>query len=125
MAGQKDTDIRLQEIVELSRLYDLYGNLLNEHKRAVFEDYVINDLSLAEIAEQVGMSRQGVRDVVVRCSKQLYEYEEKLKLSSKLNVIGDLLDEIFGFISTQDEFTADKREQLIDMLGEVREKLEE
>lgn len=125
MAGQKDTDIRLQEIVELSRLYDLYGNLLNEHKRAVFEDYVINDLSLAEIAEQVGMSRQGVRDVVVRCSKQLYEYEEKLKLSSKLNVIGDLLDEIFGFISTQDEFTADKREQLSDMLGEVREKLEE
>jgi len=72
-----------EEIVELSLLFDFYGEMLGEHKKKIFEDYVLNDLSLAEIAEEEGISRQGVHDIVKRCTKQLKEYETALHLVEK------------------------------------------
>ncbi len=72
-----------EEIVELSLLFDFYGEMLGEHKKKIFEDYVLNDLSLAEIAEEEGISRQGVHDIVKRCTKQLKEYEATLHLVEK------------------------------------------
>ncbi len=72
-----------EEIVELSLLYDFYGEMLGDHKKKIFEDYVLNDLSLAEIAEEEGISRQGVHDVVKRCTRQLKEYEAALHLVEK------------------------------------------
>lgn len=72
-----------EEIVELSLLFDFYGEMLGEHKKKIFEDYVLNDLSLAEIAEEEGISRQGVHDTVKRCTKQLKEYEAALHLVEK------------------------------------------
>ena len=72
-----------EEIVELSLLFDFYGEMLGEHKKKIFEDYVLNDLSLAEIAEEEGISRQGVHDMVKRCTKQLKEYESALHLVEK------------------------------------------
>lgn len=72
-----------EEIVELSLLFDFYGEMLGEHKKKIFEDYVLNDLSLAEIAEEEGISRQGVHDIVKRCTKQLKEYEAALHLVEK------------------------------------------
>ncbi len=73
----------LDEIVELSYLYDFYGNLLKEKHRIIFEDYVLNNLSLAEIAREYNITRQGVYDVVRRCRIRLKEYEEKLQLVRK------------------------------------------
>lgn len=73
----------LDEIVELSYLYDFYGNLLKEKHRTIFEDYVLNNLSLAEIAREHEITRQGVYDVVRRCRIRLKEYEEKLQLVQK------------------------------------------
>lgn len=61
-------------------LYDFYGDLLNEHQRRIYEDFVLNDLSLSEIAEEEGISRQGVHDLVKRCNKLLEGYEKKLHL---------------------------------------------
>lgn len=61
-------------------LYDFYGDLLNEHQRSIYEDFVLNDLSLGEIAEVEGISRQGVHDLVKRCDKMFKGYEEKLHL---------------------------------------------
>lgn len=88
-----------EEIVELSLLFDFYGEMLGEHKKKIFEDYVLNDLSLAEIAEEEGISRQGVHDIVKRCTKQLKEYEAALHLvekfqnmKTKLTKAADLLD---------------------------------
>lgn len=88
-----------EEIVELSLLFDFYGEMLGEHKKKIFEDYVLNDLSLAEIAEEEGISRQGVHDVVKRCTKQLKEYEAALHLvekfqsmKNKLTKAAELLD---------------------------------
>ncbi len=69
--------------IELAYLYDFYGELLNEHQRQIYEDFVLNDLSLGEIATEEGISRQGVHDLVKRCSKKLQDYEDKLHLVEK------------------------------------------
>lgn len=69
--------------MEQAYLYDFYGELLNEHQRKIYEDFVFNDLSLGEIADEEGISRQGVHDMVKRCTKALEGYEEKLHLVSK------------------------------------------
>lgn len=61
-------------------LYDFYGDLLNEHQRDIYGDFVLNDFSLSEIAERQGISRQGVHDLVKRCDRTLEGYEQKLHL---------------------------------------------
>jgi predicted DNA-binding protein YlxM (UPF0122 family) len=77
----------LDEIVHLSMLYDFYGELFNDHKKRVFEDYVLNDLSLSEIADELKISRQGVHDIVKRCTKELKDYEYRLSLVKKFTSI--------------------------------------
>lgn len=54
----------MEEKLEQAYLYDFYGELLNEHQRQVYEDFVFNDLSLGEIASEEGISRQGVADLI-------------------------------------------------------------
>ena len=80
--------------IELAYLYDFYGELLNEHQRQIYEDFVLNDLSLGEIAAEEGISRQGVHDLVKRCSKKLQDYEDKLHLVEKFLRIKEDVAEI-------------------------------
>ncbi len=61
-------------------LYDFYGELLTEHQRDIYEEFVLDDLSLSEIAQEEGISRQGVHDLVKRCDRILQGYEDKLHL---------------------------------------------
>jgi predicted DNA-binding protein YlxM (UPF0122 family) len=97
---QNDTQLeKLEEIVQQSILYDFYGELLSEHKRRIFEDYVLNDLSLGEIAAEQGISRQGVHDIVKRCTQELKEYEDKLSLVRKFQSIKDKIKQIKIIIS--------------------------
>ena len=70
----------MKKLYEESMLYDFYGELLTQHQKVIYEDFVLNDLSLGEIAEDRGISRQGVYDIVKRCRKQLQNYEERLRL---------------------------------------------
>ena len=73
----------MDELLEKSLLYDFYGELLTEHQQAVYQSFVFDDMSLAEVAEEQGITRQGVHDLVKRCYKILQGYEEKLHLVSK------------------------------------------
>lgn len=73
----------MEKIVEQALLYDFYGELLTEHQKQIFEDHVLNDLSVSEIAAIRGISRQGVHDMMKRCSRILGGYEEKLHLVEK------------------------------------------
>lgn len=84
----------IQNLIELSMLYDFYGELLKESQRKIYVDYIFNDLSLSEIADNVGMSRQGVHDIIKRCSKQLMSYEERLHLISIFNNTKDQINKI-------------------------------
>lgn len=76
----------MEEKLEQAYLYDFYGELLNEHQRRIYEEFVFNDLSLGEIAKDEGISRQGVHDMIKRCNKALEGYEEKLHLVDKFLV---------------------------------------
>lgn len=73
----------MEERVAQAFLYDFYGELLNEHQRRIYEEFVFQDLSLGEIAEAEGISRQAVHDVVRRCTRALEGYEDKLRLVEK------------------------------------------
>ena len=73
----------MDKLLRCTLLYDFYGELLTEHQKLIYEDYVLNDLSLSEIAESNGISRQAVHDIVKRCEKALEGYEEKLHLLDK------------------------------------------
>ena len=70
----------MEKFVEQTLLYDFYGELLTEHQRSVYEDAVLNDYSCTEIAQERGISRQGVHDLIRRCDRILRGYEEKLHL---------------------------------------------
>lgn len=61
----------------MTMLYDFYGELLTERQQEFFDLYYNEDLSLAEIAENYGISRQGVRDVIVRAEGIMTEMEDK------------------------------------------------
>ena len=77
----------MNEILEQALLYDFYGELLTSHQKEIYEQFVLEDLSLSEIAEDAGISRQGVHDMIKRCNKTLEEYEQKLHLVEKfLNI---------------------------------------
>lgn len=73
----------MEEKLTQAYLFDFYGEMLNEHQRRIYEDFVFNDLSLGEIAGEEGISRQGVADMVKRCDKKLRDYEDKLHLVDK------------------------------------------
>ena len=75
-------------------LYDFYGELLTQHQKNIYEDAVLNDLSLSEIAQEQGISRQGVHDIVKRCNKILNGYEEKLHLIEKFQKTKEMVKEI-------------------------------
>lgn len=113
-----------EEIVELSLLFDFYGEMLGEHKKKIFEDYVLNDLSLAEIAEEEGISRQGVHDIVKRCTKQLKEYEATLHLVEKFQNMKEKLTKASSLLGTSEKEAgasdiAGARKLLAEMLDEL------
>ena len=90
----------MNKILEQALLYDFYGELLTKHQKDVYEQFILEDLSLSEIAEGAGISRQGVHDLIRRCQKALEGYEAKLHLverflsvREKVGEIGDVLDE--------------------------------
>ena len=80
--------------LELSLLLDFYGGLLTEKQRTVTAMYYDEDLSLAEIAEAQGISRQGVRDTVKRAEQQMLEMEATLGLAARFRRITDGLAHI-------------------------------
>ena len=89
---------QMEEKIEQAYLYDFYGELLNEHQRRIYEDFVFNDLSLGEIADEEGISRQGVHDMVKRCTKTLEGYEEKLHLIAKFMSAKHSVEQVLEYI---------------------------
>lgn len=80
--------------LNIALLLDFYGDMLTEKQRDVIELYYDEDLSLAEIGESAGITRQGVRDSIKRGEQQLYELEQKLKLAEKFGELNHYLGQI-------------------------------
>ncbi len=85
----------MEKIVEQAMLYDFYGELLGERQKSVFEEYVLDNLSLSEIAQERGISRQGVHDLIRRADRALNGYEAKLHLVSKFMAVRDRVNQIY------------------------------
>ena len=66
----------MEKFVEQGYLYDFYGELLTERQQQVYESVVLEDYSLSEVAEDLGISRQGVHDMIKRCNKTIFNKEK-------------------------------------------------
>ena len=84
----------MDKILKQTLLYDFYGELLTAHQKEIYEEVVLDDCSLSEVAETHGISRQGVHDLIKRCQKMLEGYEEKLKLVEKFCAIKEKVEQI-------------------------------
>ncbi len=96
-SGKEEALVSFGDIEKLElrgMLYDFYGELLTPHQKKIYEDAIVNDLSLGEIANEQGISRQGVHDIIKRCDKALAEYEEKLHLVEKFARIKHMISQI-------------------------------
>ena len=106
----------MERIVEQGLLYDFYGELLTEHQKKIYEDVVYNDLSLAEIAQENGISRQGVHDLKRRCDRLLQEYEDRLHLVERFMRIRDQIKEL-GELTRQTEMTREELQAAVTALS--------
>ncbi len=79
----------MEKIVEQGLLYDFYGPLLTGHQQKIYQRLVYDDLSLNEIAEAEGISRQAVHDLIRRCTAQMQKYEELLGMIRRFETIRD------------------------------------
>ena len=84
----------MEHLLELARLLDRYGHLLTKRQQSIVSDYANENYTLAEIAENAGISRQGVRDTLVRAEQTLRLYEDRLGLVRRLDAQQELLRSI-------------------------------
>ena len=84
----------MEKIVEKTLLYDFYGELLTARQKEIYEEVVFNDMSLSEAAEEYGVSRQGIHDMIRRTDKILEGYEEKLRMVTHFEALKKLVKDI-------------------------------
>ena len=80
--------------MEIAFLVDFYGDMLTEKQRDMIELYYDDDLSLSEIAENEGITRQGVRDSIKRAESQLLEMEDRLGLAIRFRTVRESIEAI-------------------------------
>ena len=92
--------------LEISLLLDFYGDMLTEKQRDMVDYYYNDDLSLSEIAENEGITRQGVRDSIKRAEAQMTEMEERLGLARRFRKIHADIEEIYRLAQTIRQYSA-------------------
>lgn len=118
--------MKIDDITQVSLLYDFYGQLLTNRQRDTMELYYGENLSLAEIAEEFDISRQGVSDSLKNGVKALNEYESKLGLVNKLQTtnhaiskIDEIIDNIITRLSNDE--AGNSTEQTVKELRTVKD----
>lgn len=114
----------MKKIVEQGLLYDFYGELLTEHQKEIYEAAVYNDMSLTEIADENGISKQGVHDLIKRCTNTLQGYEDRLHMIRRFEAIkaeAKALDSIAE--DTENALSDELRERLRSISGKLIEEL--
>jgi len=111
----------MEKNVKVSMLCQMYGKLLTEKQYIFLDDYYNNDLSLSEIAENEGITRQAVRDIIKKGENKLFELEEKLGFMKKMFSQEEKIAVILSEISQIEEKSSDK--QIAKILDDVKQKL--
>ena len=108
----------------ISVLMDFYGDLLTEKQRDTLDLYYNKDYSLAEIAEELGVSGGGVRDFIERGEKQLYEFENTLKLAERFDVITKQVQAIEILLNEMNSVNAvTKKVNIMEKLEKIKKAL--
>ena len=112
----------MEKNIEISLLFDFYGQLLKEQQQMAVDLYYNDDLSLSEIAGELNITRQGVRDCIKRSEIQLYLYEEKLGLYKRFKETEKGLSEIEKLAeSLKDNYSKEQAEKIIKIAKELQE----
>ena len=107
--------------VEISMLWHIYGKLLTEKQYEYIDYYYNNDLSLSEIAENEEITRQGVRDIIKKGEKKLFEYEEKLLFMKKTINQEQKIQQVLWNLTKIQKESSDK--QVTSILEEIKKEL--
>ncbi len=114
----------IDDIARMSLLHDFYGQLLTERQRMVYELYHGENLSLAEIAQELGISRQGVHDALKNGQRALESYEEKLGLVERFvqteAAVDEIDEKIMEMIDLLRGSSSDSDEDLIRRLRHIK-----
>lgn len=105
----------MEDKIKQGNLYEFYGELLNPHQKKIYEDYVLNDLSLGEIAENEGITRQGVHDLVKRATITMENYERKLLVMKKFYSIREKLLTMKNLLKKENI----NKEALVSLINEI------
>lgn len=111
----------MEKKVEVSMLLQIYGELLTEKQYRVIDYYYNEDLSLSEIAENEEITRQGVRDIIKKGEKKLFEYEEKLLFMKKTINQEKLVQHILVNLNKIQKDSSDQK--VTNILKEVKKEL--
>lgn len=105
--------------LEISYLMDFYGNLLSDKQRDIMQLYYGADLSLAEIASEVGITRQGVRDNIIRAEKELLNFEDALGLWKKFSRISSNLATVRNMVKPNTTVTNEDYNIITSLIDEI------
>lgn len=110
----------MEHFVWVYQLYDFYGQLLTAKQRQAVEWYFGHDLSLAEIADELGTSRQAVHDLLRRSEQAFQAYEEKLGLAKRYEAEQKYFAELEDLLRQLEDNTDPRWQQVFELLAEVR-----
>ncbi|MBR1628992.1 MAG: DNA-binding protein [Lachnospiraceae bacterium] len=111
----------MEEKVRLSYLFDFYGDLLNSKQNEIFQTFVFQDLSLQEMADELGVSRQAVHEKVRRSIQILENYEKRLRLLEKYRRICDIADTIETELEESPAIAEETCQSVLEKLTEIKE----
>lgn len=107
----------MEKLVQVARLFDTYGSLLNEKQKDVINCYYNEDLSLNEIAKNNNKSKQAISDMIQRSVDKLFEFENELSLIKKKNQLREDLSLLRELIESSNQSEA------MDMIDEMINKI--
>ena len=111
----------MEKKVEISMLWQIYGKLLTEKQYEYINYYYNEDLSLSEIAENDGITRQAVRDIIKKGERKLFEYEEKLLFMKKTINQEQKIQRVLSNLAKIQKDSSDK--QVNSILEEIKKEL--
>ena len=108
-----------QKSLEIGYLLDFYGELLSERRRTVLDMYYNEDMSLSEIADALGITRQGARDLIKKAGDELLLFEEKLGMAEKFRLLCDCSERAENIIT--EGSMENSKEELLKIMAEIRQ----
>jgi len=107
----------MQDKISIGRLNDYYGGILNPHQQEIMRLYFDCDMSLAEVSVEMGITRQAVREILIRSTNKLTDLEEKLKLVEKIKSVTTCVEGIIN--KTEEETTKTELIALLKIIKEI------